>query len=259
MTTIEQLRLPVKAEYDQFVEEYRKRVFDQNPLLDSVGHHLDRHPGKQLRPLLVLLAAKATGDLRPEHVLLAVAVELLHNASLMHDDVVDESDTRRGEASVRGEWGNQVAVLCGDWFLAQTMQVLQEVGWPEASAIVAETVKEMCRGELLQMAVAAGGEITLGDYLEVVTGKTASLMAACCQLGGMDKAFGLHYGIVFQLRDDISSLDPAHDAAFPKDTDIQELIDEHTHLAVQALDVLAPSAAKESLRALMLPSAPGPS
>ena len=263
---IEQLQRPVWGEYLRFEEEYRGRVMDGNPLLEEVGAWLDRHPGKRLRPLLVLLAAKASGRLTVspdtgcgKHILLAAAMELLHNASLMHDDVVDESDARRGAASVRGHWGNQVAVLCGDWYLAQAMQLMQEAGSAEASAIVARTVQEMSRGELLQLAVAGKRQIGLDEYLQVIGGKTASLLATCCELGGVDRAFGYHYGIVFQLRDDMGSLNAAHDVALPKGVDAEALIERHTRLALDALLPYPPSEALDAMRSLLLPSAPGPS
>lgn len=266
--TIEQLQQPVAAEYSRFEQEYRARVLGQSPLLDGVGDYLERHRGKRLRPLLLLLAAKASGALNDKHVLLAAAMELLHNATLMHDDVVDESDARRGAPSVRGHWGNQVAVLCGDYYLAQAMQLIQKVESPEASSIVVETVKEMSRGELMQLSVTGGGHpeggagcgrATLEQYMQVIGAKTASFLAACCQLGGMERDFGYHYGIVFQLRDDLGSLNPDHDASIPEDVDPQNLIDEHTRLALEVLDAYPPSDALDALRALLLPSAPQPS
>ena len=265
--TIEQLRQPVKAEYDRSVQEYHSRMLGEATILNEVSSHLAAHPGKMLRPLLVLLSAKACGTLNDKHILLATAMEMLHNATLMHDDVVDESDTRRGNRSVRGQWGNQVAVLCGDYYLSQTMQLLQQVGDPKATALVAETVSLMTQGELMQLAAtrnsqqttANSQQTTLDEYLKVIGLKTASLMACCCQLGGMERDFGYHYGMLFQMRDDLGSLDPRHDIAIPDNTNPQTLIADHTRLASEALDALPHSEARETLRSLLLPSAPQPS
>lgn len=268
--TLQQLQIPVQAEYDRFVQEYQARTFDQTPILDEVGAFLDGHPGKRLRPLMLLLAAKACGTMSDGHILLATAVEMLHNASLMHDDVVDESDTRRGQASVRGRWGNQAAVLCGDYYFAQTMQLLQQVGNPQASALVAKTVTDMSRGELLQLSVTRGDHASLDEYLQVIQNKTASLISTCCRLGASSLTdspapyvdtlgdFGLHYGIAFQLHDDLGSLNPVHDVALPQGIDARDLLGRHTRLASQALDSLPPSEARETLRSLLLPSAPQP-
>lgn len=270
--TLQQLQQPIRAEYDQFLREYHERISGITPILDKVDEHLAAHPGKRLRPLLLLLSAKACGTMTERHILLAVAAELLHNATLMHDDVVDESDTRRGVPSVRGRWGNQAAVLCGDYHLAQTMQILQQVGCPETSAIIAQTVGDMTRGELMQLSVTREqGTATLGDYLQIIELKTASLMAACCQLGAYSleekkaspesqrlRTFGLHYGIVFQLRDDLGSIDPAHDATLPQGIDAETLIGEHTGMALEAIGGIPPSEARDALCSLLLPTAPQP-
>ena len=146
--TIDEIRLTVHNEFLAFAEEYDRctRGGGDNtstPLLDEVEEYLCHHQGKRLRPLLVLLAAKACGTLSPQHVLVATAMELLHNATLMHDDVVDESDRRRGDDSVRKRWSNQVAVLCGDFYLSQVMELLHRVGDKEASRLVADTVATM--------------------------------------------------------------------------------------------------------------------
>ena len=268
--TIDQLQYPVRLNFITFQKEYNKLTRSHIPLLNEVEDYLALTPGKQLRPLLVLLSAKASGTLSNGHILLATAVELLHNASLMHDDVVDESDTRRGNTSVRGHWGNQVAVLCGDYYLAQTMKLLQEVHSAKASALMADTVGAMVRGELLQLSVTRDRHATLQEYLSVIESKTATLISTCCQLGALNLAddsspyrkpladFGHHYGIVFQLLDDLGSLNPNHDATLPAGINPQSLIAEHTTLASRALNDLPPSPARDALASLLLPSAPKP-
>ena len=227
MTTIEQLRLPVKAEYDQFVEEYRKRVFDQNPLLDSVGHHLDRHPGKQLRPLLVLLAAKATGDLRPEHVLLAVAVELLHNASLIHDDVIDDATERRGLPTINNVWSNHVAVLVGDFFVTGALRCGVATGDGRILSALADMGRDLSLGEIDQVDIARNHNIDEATYMEIIRAKTASLFECCAAVGGYAnnapqtsidelRRYARLLGLCFQIKDD--TFDYYHDPIIGKPT-----------------------------------------
>ena len=266
--TLEQLRQPVKDEYDSFLQEYRLHA---SVLADACGGLPPVGTGKQLRPLLLLLSAKTCGTGSDKHILLAVAVEMLHNATLMHDDVVDESDTRRGQPSLRKTLGNQTAVLCGDHLLAQTMLLLQEIGSPEASSLFAKTVADMTRGELLQLDITRSRQATLDEYLEIISLKTASLMAACCQLGASNlvdtsspasqslRAFGLHYGMAFQIHDDLGSLDPRHDASYPQGINPEQLIAEHTEKAREALAPLPTSPARDALLSLLSPSAPMPS
>lgn len=268
--TIEQIKQPVIEEYKQFQEEYRRRTDSSVELLQQVVAYLGEFPGKQLRPLLVLLSAKACQHLTVDHVKLATAVEMLHNASLMHDDVVDESDSRRNRDSIRHHWSNQVAVLCGDYFLAQVMSILQEVDNKQASEILSQTVAVMCQGELMQLA-SIHKEIKESSYINIIGSKTASLMSTCCEFGtfGANSAqhpeyvdalrkFGYHYGIAFQIRDDINDFDNDHDVALPQGASAQSLIDEHVALAQEAISCLPDTDAKQILLALLLPSAPQP-
>lgn len=174
--------------------------------------------GKMLRPRLTLLAAATLGD---DHLnsrrtlLLAVAVEMLHNASLLHDDVIDRADTRRGIPSVNARWGNPVAVLVGDYLLAQIMNLLDEVDDRDATRLINSTVIQMVQSELLQQETAVSGQqtadsnnrqqLTASRYLAVIDGKTARLFATACALGNpLYEDFGLHYGRLFQMRDDIA-------------------------------------------------------
>ena len=269
--TLDQLRAPVASEFQQFAEEYGRRIWHQTPLLDEVGRYLASCPGKQLRPLLVLLSAKACGTMHPHHIRLAVAMELLHNATLMHDDVVDESDQRRGHDSVRHHWDNQTAVLGGDYYLAQVMTLLHEVGDNEISKLVSHTVAAMSQGELWQLSLTRQKRTSLKDYLTVIGYKTASLMDTCCRLGAMSfgetptgvyienmQQFGYHYGMIFQLQDDMKSLDKFHDAALPEGIDPLGLIADHARQARQALEGIPETLARTTLLTLLSPSAPLP-
>ena len=274
--TLEQLHQPVEKEFLLFREEYSRCTHTHVPLLHDVEEYLALIPGKQLRPLLLLLSAQACGHLSHKHILLATAMELLHNATLMHDDVVDESDTRRGHPSVRHRWSNQVAVLCGDYYLAQVMAILHQIGDSEVSGLVARTVATMSQGELQQLDTLTHNTVTLDEYISIIGSKTASLMALCCELGAMPQTtssgndyrkdmhdFGYHYGLVFQIRDDIhdaanSTPDNGHDICFPKGIKPESLIEKHSLMARQSLDKLPLSVARDTLGKLLLPSAPSP-
>ena len=268
--TLAQLIEPVQLNFEAFRQEYQRRTRSTVPLLGEVEAYLGQHPGKQLRPLLVLLAAKACNTLTNHHIVLATIVEMLHNATLMHDDVVDESPLRRGHDSVRHRWGNQVAVLCGDYYLALVMSALHEINNNTITNLVSSAVCTMCEGELKQLAY-ANQPLNEENYLDIIGRKTASLMAACCELGACRLEadtpspyrqalhdFGYHYGIVFQIRDDMHDADCRHDATLHNTIDPQPLIDHHTQLATDALNALPDTSARQSLLSLLLPSAPQP-
>ena len=209
----------LEPKLEQVRQEYLRRLVDtvdaesfHETALPSVIDHITSRKGKMLRPRLTLIAAATLGD---EHLderrtlLLATAVEMLHNASLLHDDVIDTADTRRGQPSVNARGGNATAVLVGDWLLAQIMRLLDEVDDRSATRLVNCTVIEMVEAELLQQQVQTTHEtplpLTPATYLKIVDGKTARLFATACALGNpLYEDFGLHYGRLFQMRDDIA-------------------------------------------------------
>lgn len=209
----------LEPKLEQVRQEYLRRLVDtvdaesfHETALPSVIDHITSRKGKMLRPRLTLIAAATLGE---EHLderrtlLLATAVEMLHNASLLHDDVIDTADTRRGQPSVNARWGNATAVLVGDWLLAQIMRLLDEVDDRSATRLVNRTVIEMVEAELLQQQVQTTHEtplpLTPATYLKIVDGKTARLFATACALGNpLYEDFGLHYGRLFQMRDDIA-------------------------------------------------------
>ena len=196
----------LEAKLSEVHDEYLRRMTQgDNALLRQVEQYATRRNGKMLRPRLLLAAAETLGD---EHfnshrtLLLAVAVEMLHNASLLHDDVIDHSDTRRGQPSVNAQWGNGVAVLVGDYLLAQLMNLLEEVDDRNATRLINQTVIQMVQAELLAQQEATD-HLTQKTYLQISDGKTAQLFATACALGNPDYYdYGLHYGRLFQLRDD---------------------------------------------------------
>lgn len=204
-------------------------------LLHEVEDFVTSRLGKMLRPQLTLLAADTLGQASSRRtILLATAVEMLHNASLLHDDIIDHSDTRRGQPSVNARWNSSVAVLVGDYLLAQVMRILHEVDEPDTTQRVIQTVEAMVESELLAQEVFSGQclvfseatqadrdsqlntkHLTLNTYLRIIDGKTARLFALACALGNPDyEEFGLHYGRLFQLQDDLAD-DEANEHTLP--------------------------------------------
>lgn len=198
----------IEERIDEVRNEYLRRLSGGNgDLLRQVERYVTAHEGKMLRPRMLLAAAATLGE---EHfhsrrtLLLATAVEMLHNASLLHDDVIDHDETRRGQPSVNARWSIPVAVLVGDYFLAQVMRILEEVNEQGVSQRMYETVEAMVESELLQQEVTASLRHS-GTYLKIIDGKTARLFATAAALGNPAcEEYGLHFGRLFQLRDDIA-------------------------------------------------------
>ena len=205
----------LKTRLDDVRAEYLRRLSptDDTSLLAQLEQHITARMGKMLRPQLLLLAADTLGQAdTPRTTLLAVAVEMLHNASLLHDDVIDHDLLRRGQPSVNARWNNSIAVLVGDYHLASIMLLLDEIDNKEISRKFIHSVRTMIEAELLQQEV-ADGEWTKEKYLNVIDGKTANLFALAAELGsygdGMEgipafRDYGSHYGRLFQLRDDLA-------------------------------------------------------
>src|SRR2546430_11222505 len=183
MDTLKEIARPVLKEIDAFNAEFRRSMISDVPLVNLVAKYLIRTKGKQLRPMLVLLAAKACGEVNESTYRAATLVELLHTATLVHDDVIDESDTRRGLASIRALWKNKVGVLMGDYLLAQGL--LRTVATQEYHflEITSRAVRRMSEGELYQLQKARQLNTNEADYFRIVADKTASLFATCCELG----------------------------------------------------------------------------
>lgn len=197
-------------------------------LINDIASQLSHRHGKQLRPMLTLLSAGATLGYVPQQKLhMAVAMELLHNSSLIHDDVVDEASLRRGLPTANNIWGNKIAVLFGDFYLANVMTLLCQHASKEEMDIVNRTAVEMSEGELLQQQNSLGLDTSLIAYRQTIYKKTASLMAACCQVGegvstGALKDFGTHFGMAFQMRDDLLDYSPDAATGKPYGNDLRE-------------------------------------
>lgn len=228
MTTLTQIKTTIADSLQLMEQKYRATLNSPVPLVNEINEYILARSGKQIRPLLVLLAAHAgnkemTRKLVEDKTNLAIAMEILHNSSLMHDDVVDESEMRRGRPSVRHRWSNKIAVLCGDYYLALVMNILNTVGDTNAEQVVNQTVIEMSEGELLQQQVSRNIDLSEKNYYDVIYKKTASLMATCCEIGHKAlRSYGEHFGMAFQIRDDIMDYHADKETGKPQGNDIRE-------------------------------------
>jgi octaprenyl-diphosphate synthase len=214
MSILAEIRKPVEKEMGEF-ESYFGRLMKSNiPLLKIILNYILRRKGKQMRPLLVFLTAKLNGTIGEPAFVAASMIELLHTASLVHDDVVDDASERRGALSINALWNSKIAVLVGDYMLSKGLLISVEKSRYDMLEIVSEAVKSMAEGELLQLQKARKLNITEEDYYRIITSKTAALIAACTATGAKSvtenpdtimlmKNFGENIGVSFQIRDDI--------------------------------------------------------
>ena len=169
--------------------------------------------GKLIRPALVLLAGKAVGKVTDEHIRVAAIIEITHNATLLHDDVIDEGQKRRAEPTVNAVWGNETAVLLGDFLLSRVFRMCTDLR-PQISSFIAATAARICEGELRQVVKRQNWQLSESEYIEIVTEKSAALFSSCCYLGGLIAGanevetralsdFGLNTGIAFKITDDL--------------------------------------------------------
>ena len=211
---LKDIQAPVSKEMDEFEKKFRQSMKSKVMLLDKITGYIVRRKGKQMRPLFVFLSAGATGTITESTYRGASLIELLHTATLVHDDVVDDSSTRRGFFSINALWKNKIAVLVGDFLLSRGLIMSMENDDIDLLKITTDAVKEMSEGELLQMEKARKLDISEEIYYEVIRQKTASLITSCCKVGaasaGADQAtidkmgeFGLAVGMAFQIKDDL--------------------------------------------------------
>lgn len=222
----------IQAELDHFEDYFRDAMKSSVPLLDTVTRFIIRRKGKQIRPMFIFLSAKLCGEINPLTYHAAGLVELLHTATLIHDDVVDDSMQRRGFFSLNALWGNKIAVLVGDYLLSKGLLLSLEHGAFELLRITSNAVREMSEGELLQIEKARRLDIQEAVYFEIIRKKTASLIASACASGAasvsQDPAlvakmldFGEKIGMAFQIRDDLFDFGDG-DAGKPQGNDLQE-------------------------------------
>ncbi len=232
MMSVKEIMSPVEAEMGEFENRFRASMKSKVALLDKITHYIIKRKGKQMRPLFIFLTAKMYGDITDKTYDAATLVELLHTATLVHDDVVDDANERRGFFSINALWKNKIAVLVGDYMLSKVLLLSIENDNPRLLEVVARAVREMSEGELLQIEKARKLDITEDVYYEVIRQKTASLISTCCEAGAisvnrLDEAekmrkFGELVGISFQLKDDIFDYGEPGDIGKPTGLDIRE-------------------------------------
>jgi octaprenyl-diphosphate synthase len=229
---LDDIKKPIDAELDAFEKHFRDSMRSDVALLDKIMFYIVQRKGKQVRPMFVFLSAKLCGEINQASFVAASLVELLHTASLVHDDVVDDSFERRGFFSVNALWKNKIAVLVGDYLLTQGLQLALKNGAFKILEIVSNAFKEISEGELLQIEKARRLDIKEDIYYEIIRQKTASLIAAACAVGASSttkdevlvekmRLFGEKIGIAFQIKDDLFDFG-TDDVGKPLGIDIKE-------------------------------------
>ena len=214
MAVLTQIRRPVDKEMAQFEAYFSKTMRSEIPLLNIILNYIIRRKGKQMRPLLVFLTARLNGEITEATFVAATFIELLHTASIVHDDVVDDANERRGALSINALWNSKIAVLVGDYLLSKGMLISVEKNRFDMLEIVSDAVKSMSEGELLQLQKSRKLNLKEEDYFKIIKSKTAALLSACTACGArsvsedpetiqMMKDFGENIGIAFQIRDDL--------------------------------------------------------
>lgn len=231
-SALDKIKQPVKEELQEFEKHFKNAMKSSVPLLDKITYYIVKRKGKQVRPILVFLSAKMFGNVNPNTFVAASLIELLHTATLVHDDVVDDAYERRGFFSVNALWKNKVAVLVGDFLLSQGMNIALETQNYEQLHIVSRAIKQMAEGELLQIEKARKLDIDEAVYFDIIRQKTATLIAAACMAGisSVSKeesltqkmwVFGEKLGIAFQIKDDLFDYGD-DDIGKPRGIDIKE-------------------------------------
>jgi octaprenyl-diphosphate synthase len=231
--SLDEIKSPIKNEMDVFEKKFRLAMQSSVPLLDRIMHYIVKRKGKQMRPMFIFLTAGLTGNINESTYRAASLIELLHTATLVHDDVVDDSNLRRGFFSINALWKNKIAVLVGDYLLSRGLLLSVEHEEFELLKIVSTAVRKMSEGELLQIEKARKLDITEEIYFDIIKAKTASLIASCCATGAASvKAskeeiqrmhdFGEYIGIAFQIKDDLFDYEQAESTGKPKGIDIKE-------------------------------------
>lgn len=211
---LDDIKAPIAKEMEDFEQKFRASLHTNVLLLDKIMNYIVKRKGKQMRPMFIFLSAGTCGKITESTFRGAAMVELVHTASLVHDDVVDDANYRRGFFSINALWKNKIAVLVGDFLLSRGIMLSVEHKEFEHLRILTDAVKEMSEGELLQMEKARHLDISEEVYYQIIRQKTASLIASCCAVGAASagsepavvekmKMFGQHIGMAFQIKDDL--------------------------------------------------------
>lgn len=231
--TLQEIKAPVDEHMKAFEKRFRHSMKSSVPLLDKITRYIVKRKGKQIRPLFVFFSAQIFGEIDDRTYRAASLIELLHTATLIHDDVVDDSNERRGFFSLNALWKNKISVLVGDYLLSRGLLLSLENDDFDLLKIVANSVKEMSEGELLQIEKARNLDIEESVYYEIIRKKTASLIASCLSCGAaaslatqkqvaLMKQIGEHAGIAFQIKDDILDFERDTAKGKPSGADIKE-------------------------------------
>ena len=233
MDSLKDIKKPIKPELKAFQKVFKKAVRSKVPLLDVVTNYILKSKGKQMRPLFVLYSAGVFGKINESTYRAATLIELMHTATLVHDDVVDDSNQRRGRFSINALWRNKIAVLVGDFLLSRGMLVALENKEFQMLEIVSKAVKDMSEGELLQIEKARKLDISEEIYYEIIQKKTASLLASCFATGASStnpdsgtiekmRLIGEYAGMAFQIKDDLFDFNTSNKTGKPSGIDIKE-------------------------------------
>ncbi|MEN0003010.1 MAG: polyprenyl synthetase family protein [Bacteroidota bacterium] len=231
-SSLDTIKAPIEAELKSFESHFREAMRSDVPLLDKITYYIVRRKGKQMRPMFVFLTAKMCGQINDATFTAASLIEILHTATLVHDDVVDDSYERRGFFSINALWKNKIAVLVGDFLFSKGMQIALKSKEFKLLEIVSDAVSAMIEGELLQAEKARRLDIKEESYFEIIRQKTASLIASACSAGAASvtddektieliRLFGEKIGIAFQIRDDLFDFG-SEDVGKPLGIDIKE-------------------------------------
>ncbi|PKP31318.1 MAG: polyprenyl synthetase [Bacteroidetes bacterium HGW-Bacteroidetes-17] len=233
MDTLDQIKAPIKIYLKDFTKEFNQSMKSRVPLLNTITRYMVKRKGKQIRPIFVFLSAGICGEISAKTSRAASLIELLHTATLIHDDVVDESYKRRGFFSSNALRGNKIAVLVGDFLLSRGLLLSVKNNDHDLLKIVSDAVQEMSEGELLQIEKARKLDIEEDIYFEIIRKKTATLIASCCATGAASVGasanqveafweFGENVGIAFQIKDDIFDYQQSTNKEKPAGIDIKE-------------------------------------
>ncbi len=212
--TLDEIKAPVDAELKKFSPFFKDSMRSSVSLVDTIARYIVKQKGKRIRPIVVFLTAKTCGTINESTFRGATLVEILHTATLVHDDVVDDSDTRRGLASINAVWKNKVAVLMGDYLLSTGLMLSLRHNDVYFLKTVSDSVRRMSEGEILQIQKSRELDIDEATYLKIISNKTASLLSTCSEIGAASvtedetqrkfmRDFGENVGMAFQIRDDI--------------------------------------------------------
>ncbi|MGL4853239.1 MAG: polyprenyl synthetase family protein [Phocaeicola sp.] len=274
MEKLNLIKKPIAAEFETFKSLFEESLSSTNPLLSEVLNYIKQKQGKLMRPVLTLLMAKATGEVSMAVYRAAISLELLHTASLIHDDVVDDSDQRRGQSSVKGIYNNSLAVLVGDFILATSLRQAALTGRTEVVELIARLGQQLADGEIAQIATVYDESFSMDAYFDVIKKKTAALFIAACEAGylaaggdltGLEMAalIGEKMGVAFQIKDDLLDYLSSEEIGKPSGNDLKEgkltlpalyVLNQYPNLSMQevALKIKKQEASEEEMSTFIL-------